>query len=337
MTTTTTDSIDLIDLTEKKNKGGRPPNSIWEDINKGMSIGSGKFAASCKYCDNTWPRGDVARLEEHLSNHCSGAPAAIVRKYMAKVLERQVDKPSKKRKLEDGQQSIYNYHDSTKLPDSRITRINRALVKFFVACGISFRIVEHPFFINFVKELNAGYDPPSRECLAGQLLECELALVNFKVNSEIEKEDNLTLAFDGWTSGTHRSIWNFIITTPSRKEYLYQLSDLSENSHTSIYLAEVIENVIDRIGANKIAAIVSDNASNVRNAQELIQEKHLNIENVRCIAHAINLIACDIVKENFGERLLRRVNILATFFKSSHQVGSKLTQLIKEKKLLVEG
>src|SRR5882762_9046243 len=100
MTTTTIDSIDLIDLTEKKNKGGRSPNSIWEDINKGMSIGSGKFAASCKYCDNTWPRGDVARLEEHLSNHCSGTPAAIVRKYMAKVLERQVDKPSKKRKLE---------------------------------------------------------------------------------------------------------------------------------------------------------------------------------------------------------------------------------------------
>jgi hypothetical protein len=332
MTTVATDSIDLIDLTQKKHKGGRPPSSIWEDINKGKSVGTGKFAASCKYCDNTWPRGDVARLEEHLSNHCSGAPAAIVRKYMGKVLERQ-DKPSKKRKLEEGQQSIRNYHDSTELPDSRITRINRALVKFFIACGVSFRIVEHPFFINFVKELNAGYDPPSREGLAGQLLERELALVNSKVNSEIEKENNLTLAFDGWTSGTHRSIWNFIITTPSRKEYLYQLSDLSENSHTSVYLAEVIESVIDQIGANKIAAIVSDNAANVRNARELIQTRHPNIENVRCIAHAINLIACDIVKENFGDRLLRRVNILATFFKSSHQAGSKLTQMIKEKKI----
>ena len=31
---TTTDSIDLIDLTEKKNKGGRPPNSIWEILIK---------------------------------------------------------------------------------------------------------------------------------------------------------------------------------------------------------------------------------------------------------------------------------------------------------------
>src|SRR5256885_439340 len=36
--------------------------------------------------------------------------------------------------------------------------------KFSVACDISFRIVEHPF------ELNGGYDPPTREILAGQIL-----------------------------------------------------------------------------------------------------------------------------------------------------------------------
>src|SRR5271168_4158660 len=67
MTIATTDSIDLIDLTDltqktqKKNKGGTPSSSIWKDINKGKSIGSGKFAASCKYCNNTWPREDVSK------------------------------------------------------------------------------------------------------------------------------------------------------------------------------------------------------------------------------------------------------------------------------------
>ena len=112
---------------------------------------------------------------------------------MTKVMERQ-DKTSKKRKIsEQGQQYINNYHDYTEIPESRITRINNALIKFFVACGISFRIVEHPFFINFVKELNAGYDPPTREYLADQLLERELAKINSKVKSEIEKENNLTL------------------------------------------------------------------------------------------------------------------------------------------------
>jgi len=177
---------------QKKNKGGRPLNGIWEDINKGTSVGSGKFTASCKYCDTQWKRGEVPKLEEHLSNHCQSAPAAVVRKYMTNIMERQ-DKPNKKRKLERGQQSMDDYHDSTELCENRITRINRALVKFFIACGISFRVVEHPFFINLTKELNAGYDPPTREHLSGQMLERELAQVNSKIKSEIEKETHLTL------------------------------------------------------------------------------------------------------------------------------------------------
>src|SRR3954470_5559197 len=111
---------------------------------------------------------------------------------MTKVMERQ-DKASKKRKVSDGQQNIDNYHDYTVIPDSRITHINRALIKFFVACGISFRIVEHLFFINLLKKLNGGYDPPTRKILSGQMLKHELAQVNNNVKLEIEKETNLTI------------------------------------------------------------------------------------------------------------------------------------------------
>lgn len=179
--------------TLKKNKGGRPLNSIWDDINRGTSVGSGKFAASCKYCNVTWPRGEISRLEEHLSNHCERAPATVVRKYMTKVMERQ-DK-SKKRKVSDSQRTMDDYHDSTELNESRYTRINRSLIKFFVACGISFRVVEHPFFVNFIKELNAAYNPPTIEILVNQLMERELAFVNHKIKSELEVETNLTL---GW-------------------------------------------------------------------------------------------------------------------------------------------
>ena len=99
---------------------------------------------------------------------------------------------------------------------------------------------------------------------------------------------------------------------------------MSEERHTAEYLAEVIENVVNGIGADRISAIVSDNASNVRNARKIIQEKFPKIENIRCIAHAINLIACDIVKEKFGDRLLRCVNTLTSFFKNSHYAGPNL-------------
>ncbi|CAJ0754184.1 11047_t:CDS:2, partial [Entrophospora sp. SA101] len=122
-------------------------------VNKGDSVGSGKFNASCKYCTSKWTRGEVAKLEEHLANHCSKAPATIVRKYLSIVLERKDKAPIKKKKVENSQQTIItNYHDSIELPNSRITKI-----------------------------------------LSGQLLERELSQVNSKVKSEIEKETNLTL------------------------------------------------------------------------------------------------------------------------------------------------
>ncbi|PKB98074.1 hypothetical protein RhiirA5_431992 [Rhizophagus irregularis] len=55
-------------------------------------------------------------------------------------------------------------------------------------------------------------------------------------------------AFDGWTSPAHMPIWNFVIMTPSREEYLFKLQYLSDYSHIDNYIAE--------------SAVVLDNASN---------------------------------------------------------------------------
>ena len=131
------------------------------------------------------------------------------------------------------------------------------------------------------------------------------------------------LALDGWSSPNHRSIWNFTILTPQRKEYIFQLSDLSEDSHTGEYIAEKIEAIINRIRISKIAAIVSDNGSNVRKAREIIENKYPNIRNIRCIAHCINLMSCDVVQHQFADKLLRKVNILATFFRNNARAGKK--------------
>jgi hypothetical protein len=81
---------------KQKTKGGRPLGTIWEDINQGKVISPGKFSASCKYCEQTWNRGEISKLEEHLSNHCQRAPANVVRKYITKVLECQDKSTNKK-------------------------------------------------------------------------------------------------------------------------------------------------------------------------------------------------------------------------------------------------
>lgn len=182
---------------KKKDKSvdGRPLGTIWLHFERKETVALGKFGAKCKYCSAVWKRKETPVLEEHLANHCSNVPALILREYMTKVMERETTF-NKKRKLNtrsDGQTFMKDFHDSSELPESRINRINRALTKFFVACGVSFRIVEHPFFIDFVKELNAGYDLPTRDYLSSRLLENELCHVNSNIQADLDKQTNLTL------------------------------------------------------------------------------------------------------------------------------------------------
>jgi len=100
------------------------------------------------------------------------------------------------------------------------------------------------------------------------------------------------------------------------------LSDLSIDSHTSKFLAERIKEVINIVGKEKFSAIVSDNASNVKKAREMIQEEFPSIQNVRCIAHCVNLLACDIVSHNFADRLLTKVNTIASYFRNTSRSGN---------------
>ena len=43
----------ILDSEKNKNKGERPPISIWDNITKGQHIGSGKYHATCKYCNSS--------------------------------------------------------------------------------------------------------------------------------------------------------------------------------------------------------------------------------------------------------------------------------------------
>jgi len=100
---------------------------------------------------------------------------------------------------------------------------------------------------------------------------------------------------DGWTNANTTSIYNFIILTPSHQQYLYCLRDFSSSHHTGEFLASEVKTILDKVGANKFSAIVTDNAANVRVAREIITRDHPKILNLRYIAHFINLITKSIL------------------------------------------
>jgi hypothetical protein len=95
---------------------------------------------------------------------------------------------NKKRKINKfitDQTTMTAFHDSVNFPKARIIWIHCALIKVFVCCEISFKIVKHHFFINLLKELNTNYNSSMHKYLSKRLLETELCNINERVNEKI--------------------------------------------------------------------------------------------------------------------------------------------------------
>lgn len=78
---------------------------------------------------------------------------------------------------------------------------------------------------------------------------------------------------------------------------------------------------------------MTDNASNVKLARQIIHNKHPNILSLNCIAHCINLVSKDILKHTFSSRLIKECNEVIKFFKKSHMTNSYLSHAISELKI----
>src|SRR3989337_4278221 len=145
------------DKGKDKGKGGRRQDEVWVHFTQSERDSHGHASAICNFCQESFLRGEITALQGHIANHCMEAPINLVRQYQTFLEVKQTNPiPSKKRKGLEGQTYLDDYHDTAgPLPQGRVDRIERALIKFFVCCGVSFRVVESPFFIDLLKELDA--------------------------------------------------------------------------------------------------------------------------------------------------------------------------------------
>ena len=281
---------------------GKKPNEVWNFFKKELVKGSkGHYSAKCIFCNKEWKKAYINDLKLHLANNCLVCPEDIHSFYLNLVTNNNDNSSSssttnsKKCKTNEGQKGIEDFYENKELPDHKVQNINLVLTRAFACCGISFNIIDNPFFKEFLYELRPNYIIPTRQTLSGIMLNNEIIRVNLEINKEIERSENITLALDGWTSLSSLSIYSFLVLTSSRKQYLYSLRDYSLAHHTGEFLAAEIKTIIDQIGAIKIKAIVTDNDANVKLARELVTKEYPYIINLHCIAHFVNLITKSII------------------------------------------
>ena len=182
---------------KRKNAGGRPKSLVWGTHTvQGSKVSEGHYEVTCAYCGYFWKKRSSQDLEAHFANNCSEVPTETRQFFLNRLAVRaegdviNLEQVTiKKRKLNDSQTKISEFHESTKLSEDRIHKINRACVKTFVA----WHVIENPFFIEFLKTLRPGYVPPSKEVLSDKLLSQETAVVNTRVTDVLKNATNLTL------------------------------------------------------------------------------------------------------------------------------------------------
>ncbi|CAG8500028.1 33711_t:CDS:10 [Gigaspora margarita] len=284
-------------ITENLNTSNQIETSSINQID--IQISKGHWSATCNGCNEFWYKGSSAVLEDHLDNLYKKVPPDL---------------------------QISDFIESTKLTPERIKDISRALLKAFIVCEIPFHIIENPFFIELLKTLRSAYELPSKDVFSSRYLAQETAFVYQATIKQLNDSENLTIACDGWSNPSNESIWNFIIYTPGRNQYLCSLQNLSNERHMQELLADEIINILEKISPEKFSAIVTDSGANVKAACHIVTKQYSNILNIRCISYAINLISKDISRTSFTDHMLKRCKTL---------VRSTLKTLAEEN--LIEG
>ena len=184
-------------LKKSISKPGRKPKEVWNFFMTTGEKKEGHQGCKCKYCPWSQTRGEPNLMEAHLALSCHKVPHDVKEKFLFIVKTQgenqlEVKVSSKKRKAKH-QQSITKYGESNTIEPYKKQICDRTIAKFFICCGVSFHLVEHPFFIDMVKSLCLGYDPPRATTLSENFLYEELANIVVDQQIELNRTKNLTL------------------------------------------------------------------------------------------------------------------------------------------------
>ncbi|GMF44276.1 unnamed protein product [Phytophthora fragariaefolia] len=95
----------------------------------------------------------------------------------------------------------------------------------------------------------------------------------------------VALVTDGWSNSRRESFINFIVT--------------GEDTKTGPYMVTMIGEVFDEVeaflGKGKIVAVTSDNASAMKSAWAILQDRHPGLMTTGCTPHTVSLMMKDVL------------------------------------------
>ncbi|KAL1914699.1 uncharacterized protein VTP21DRAFT_8110 [Calcarisporiella thermophila] len=213
--------------------------------------------------------------------------------------------------------------------EESITEIGELLAKAFFSGGVPFNFIENDYFQQFLSRVCPSCNVISRYRLANPLLSKTFKEVKQGIDLSIQASENLCLVADSWTNIRGESVMNFVITTP--KPFFYDVIFIDTNQHTGEYIAREISKIIRRIGPDKVKAVVTDNAANMKAAWSILEKEFHNLVCYGCASHATNLLLKDVLNLPWAASPIGEVKAIAKWFRKHPRAYSILKKAQREK------
>jgi len=194
--------------------------------------------------------------------------------------------------------------------------LDEALIMMIATDLQPFNIVNDAGFKKFINLLDPKYVLPSKFTIREKLMKT-LYLHGFNKLKEVLNDINyVAITTDCWTSVTTESYLSitchFINTNYELKTTVLSTKSLTKN-HTAQNLADALLKVFEEWNINnKITCIVTDNATNMLKACEILKKKHLS-----CYAHTLNLVVQDNLNMDCIKCSINKCKEIVRFIKSS--------------------
>ncbi|XP_053969981.1 E3 SUMO-protein ligase ZBED1-like [Anastrepha ludens] len=204
---------------------------------------------------------------------------------------------------------------------------------------LSITSVEDPEFRDFIKLFDPRYKLPSRTTLSNVMMTNLFDEQKPKLKNLLSKINHCAITTDMWTSLANESYMtdtcSFITDSYCLRSAVLSTNKLiDETNHTAKNIADTLQAVCNEWGIfDKITAIVTDNASSMIKACELLKKR-----NLPCYAHSLNLVVQDCLKLDCTKELLKKCNSIVAFFKNSTIAYKKFkdSQLTETKYSLIQ-
>ncbi|XP_044317154.1 E3 SUMO-protein ligase ZBED1-like [Drosophila rhopaloa] len=187
-----------------------------------------------------------------------------------------------------------------------------------------FSCVEDEGFSALLKKMDPRYKLPSRTYLRDVCLPREYEKCKETLRGILNSVDHLALTTDLWTSRANEGYititCHFISNNFKLESAILSTQHLlTPTNHTAANIAETIKSVLDDWAiAQKVVCLVSDNDASMKKACVSLKYKHLP-----CVAHTINLLVQDILKQPILEEILSKCKTVVSFFKRSSTAYAK--------------